>query len=158
MTRNASIISIEPAAPDSPEAAACLNAYFTELATRFEGGFDPEAGAASPDTAMAPPAGAFLIAWLDGRAVGCGGVKLLEPGIGEIKRMWIAPDVRGIGLSRHLLGAIEDAARDLGFITVRLDTNRTLIEARALYAKTGYVEITRYNDNPYADHFFEKTL
>jgi GNAT superfamily N-acetyltransferase len=152
------MIAIEPAAPDSADAVACLKAYFAELEERFGTAFDPDAGATSPDTAMAPPKGAFLIARLDGRAVGCGGVKLLEPGVGEIKRMWIAPDMRGRGLSRLLLDAIEQAARGLGFASVRLDTNRTLGEARALYARTGYREIARYNDNPYADHFFEKAL
>src|SRR5690606_14512163 len=100
----------------------------------------------------------FLVARLDGKPVGCGGVKKLEPGVGEIKRMWIAPEVRGIGLSRLLLTAIEEEARKLGVATIRLDTNRTLAEARALYAKTGYREIARYNDNPYADHWFQKTL
>ncbi len=158
MPINPSIIAIEPAAPDSDDAALCMHAYFAELRTRFTDGFDPDAGAASPDTAMAPPTGMFLVARLDGTPVGCGGVKLLQPGIGEIKRMWIAPHLRGIGLSRHLLAAIEDHARLLGFAAVRLDTNRALTEARALYARTGYREIGRYNDNPYADHFFEKTL
>lgn len=151
-------VTIEAALPDSDEAASCMRAYFDELAVRFGGGFDPNAGASSPDSAMAPPTGVFLVARTNGRAVGCGGLKRIGDGVGEIKRMWIAADARGLGLSRRLLLALEGEARRLGFHTIRLDTNRTLTEAQALYRKNGYSEIARYNDNPYADHFFEKHL
>ncbi len=151
-------VVIEAAPPDSADAAACMNAYFAELAQRFGGGFDPNAGASSPDTAMAPPDGIFLVARTEGRAVGCGGLKRIGPGVAEIKRMWVAGEARGLGLSRRLLAALEAEAVRIGFATLRLDTNRSLSEAQSLYRKAGYREIGRYNDNPYADHFFEKTL
>ena len=72
--------------------------------------------------------------------------------------MWIAPDARGLGLGRRLLEELENEAKRHGFHVVRLDTNATLDEALALYRSSGYREIARFNDNPYAQHWFEKTL
>ncbi len=88
----------------------------------------------------------------------CGGVQTIGDGIGEIKRMWVSPDVRGRRIGPRLLAELEDHARRLGHRIVRLDTNSTLAEAVAMYRRAGYVEIDRYNDNPYPDHFFEKEL
>ena len=70
--------------------------------------------------------------------------------------MWVAPEARGLGIARRLLAALEDHARQSGMTSVLLDTNRSLAEAQALYRKAGYRETERYNDNPYADFFFEK--
>src|SRR5690606_7970606 len=134
----------EPA--DSADARSCLHAYFAELAVRFEEGFDPSKGSSAPDdAAMAPPRGCFLIARIDGRPVGCGALRTLEPGVGEIKRMWVDPDARGLGLARRLLEALEDRARNLGMRRLRLDTNRALAQAQAMYRKAGYHEIARFN-------------
>lgn len=143
---------------DSAEARQCVAAYFAELDLRFDGGFDPESGgyAGSGETPAAEAR--FLLMRAEGRPVGCGALKLLDRETGEIKRMWIAPEVRGRGLARQLLAAIEDEARAMGVRKVRLDTNRALAEARSLYLKAGYGEIGRYNDNAYADFFFEKDL
>ncbi|RST82819.1 MarR family transcriptional regulator [Aquibium carbonis] len=150
-------ITVEP--PASLDARACVAAYVGELGLRFEEGFDPGNGNPTPDDeALTPPAGCFLVARLDGRAVGCGALRRLAPGVGEVKRMWVAPEARGLGLSRRLLGALEEHARDLGIDRVRLDTNRALGEAQALYRSAGYREIARFNDNPYADFWFEKSL
>jgi DNA-binding MarR family transcriptional regulator len=83
---------------------------------------------------------------------------VLDPRTGEIARMWVDRPHRGLGLAKRILVALEEQAAALGFTTVRLDTNRVLDEARAMYLGAGYVEIPRYNDNPYATHFFEKRL
>jgi DNA-binding MarR family transcriptional regulator len=150
-------IAVEP--PASRDARACVAAYIRELEVRFEEGFDPGKGNPTPDdAALTPPAGCFIIARMDGVAVGCGALRRLSPGIGEIKRMWVAPEARGLGLSRRLLAALEEQARGLGFDRVRLDTNRALKEAQALYRSAGYRAIERFNDNPYADFWFEKGL
>lgn len=154
----ASAVTIEAEPVDGEAARTSLESYFRELAERFEGGFDPGPGGAAGDVSMAPPGGAFLVARLDGRDVACGGLRTLEPGVGEIKRMWVAPDARGLGLARRLLAALEDEARALGLSRIRLDTNRVLAEAQALYRKAGYREIARFNDNPYAHFWFEKAL
>ena len=78
--------------------------------------------------------------------------------MGEIKRMWIAPQARGQGVARRMLQALEDAARAAGLTSVRLDTNKALGNAQRLYLAAGYSPIARYSDNPYAHHWFGKTL
>jgi ribosomal protein S18 acetylase RimI-like enzyme len=72
--------------------------------------------------------------------------------------MWVAPAARGLGLGRRLLRELEDEARRRGATAIRLETNRTLGEAIALYRSAGYVEIDPFNDEPYAHHWFEKPL
>ncbi len=76
----------------------------------------------------------------------------------EIKRLWIAPEARGLGLGRRILQKLEDIARDNGMTRVRLDTNRALHEAQGLYLAAGYQEVERFNDDPYAQQFFAKPL
>jgi ribosomal protein S18 acetylase RimI-like enzyme len=99
-----------------------------------------------------------MVARLHGSHIGCGALHTLEPGVGEIKRMWVAPQARGLGVARRLLDALEGHARKLGMGRVRLDTNRALTQAQSMYRKAGYCEIERFNDNPYADFWFEKEL
>jgi DNA-binding MarR family transcriptional regulator/GNAT superfamily N-acetyltransferase len=149
-------VQLEPMT--SPDTRWCLSEYFRELAERFEFGFDPAKGAEISEAEMTPPAGWFFLARLDGRPVGCGALRRLSSNVGEVKRMWTAPGARGLGVARRMIAAIEAAARAAGLTTLRLDTNRALIEAQALYRKLGFVEIERYGDNPYADHWFEKRL
>ena len=72
--------------------------------------------------------------------------------------MWIEPVARGIGLGRRLLEELERHAREAGVAVLRLETNRALREAIALYERSGYVEVAAFNDEPYADHWFEKRL
>lgn len=146
----------EPA--DSADAVTCLRAYADELSTRFPDGFEPVGHGAVESVELGPPGGGFVVVRTAGRAVGCGGVRMLTPGIGEIKRMWLHPDVRGRGAGRRLLASLEDVARALGHDVVRLDTSRHLGEAIGLYTSTGYVAVDRYNDNADADHWFEKAL
>ena len=66
------------------------------------------------------------------------------------------PSARGLGIAQRMIDALERHAARLGLDRLQLDTNRSLGEARALYARNGYREVARYNDNPYADHWFEK--
>ncbi len=156
MTAASISIDIEPA--DSQDAVKCLDAYFKELDERFESGFDPAKGGSDTDASTDDGPGCFMLAQLEGRPVGCGVLKALDACTGEIKRMWVAPHARGLGLSRRLLEALEAHALQSGMTRVRLDTNRALVEAQSLYRKAGYREITRYNDNPYAHLWFEKRL
>lgn len=156
MAAAAVTIAAEP--EDSADARHCVEAYYRELDRRFEQGFDPGSGGYASGAAKDAGKGCFLVARLDGRPVGCGAVRALDAQTGEIKRMWVAPEARGTGLARRLLDALEEKARGFGMRRVRLDTNKTLKEAQALYRKAGYREIGRYNDNSYADFFFEKEL
>ncbi len=144
--------------PESREALWCLERYYAELDRRFDSGFDPGASLPAPATDLIPPRGAFLVASVDGRAVGCGAVKVVSPGIGSIKRMWIAEEVRGLGVGRRILAALEERAAGLGLTTLCLETNRALREAIGLYTSAGYREVAPFNDDPYADHWFEKRL
>lgn len=152
----ASAVAIEPADPASADARLCIEAYLHELEQRFESGFDPARSVSANPEELVPPAGLFLLAYLDGRPLGCGGLKATGRRLGEIKRMWVAPDARGLGIAQRLLEALEQNAVRMGIDTLQLDTNRALKEAHALYVRNGYREIARYNDNPYADHWFEK--
>jgi DNA-binding MarR family transcriptional regulator/ribosomal protein S18 acetylase RimI-like enzyme len=154
----AASVNVAAEEPDSPDARLCLDAYFRELAGRFEGGFDAAADDSAHVADMIPPSGLFVIARLDGDAVGCGGLKRVDRATGEIKRVWTAPSARGLGVARRMLRTLEAAAREKRLKTLRLDTNRALTEAHALYRSEGYQEIARFNDNPYADHWFEKQL
>ena len=149
-------IAIEP--PESADARRCLECYFLELAERFDAGFDPANGNMLTEAEMRPPAGWLLLARLEGEPVGCGVLKRMDNRTGEIKRVWTAPSVRGLGVASRLMDRLEALAIEQGFKTVKLDTNKTLVEARQLYLKRGYREIARYNDNPYAHHWFEKPL
>jgi DNA-binding MarR family transcriptional regulator/GNAT superfamily N-acetyltransferase len=154
----AASIMVAAEAADSADARLCLDAYFRELAARFETGFDVAADDSARVKDMTPPSGLFVIARLDGDAVGCGGLKRVDRTTGEIKRVWTAPPARGLGVARRMLRTLEAAAREKGLKTLRLDTNRALTEAHALYRSEGYREIARFGDNPYADHWFEKRL
>ena len=157
LIRTASV-KIATEAPGSPDARRCLEAYFRELEARFEGGFDAAADDSARAEDMTPPSGLFVVARLEDEAVGCGGFKRVGETTGEIKRVWTAPSARGMGLARRMLRTLEAAAREAGVKTLRLDTNRALTEAHALYRSEGYREIARFNDNPYADHWFAKRL
>jgi len=158
-------LSIVGAAPTDTDSLWCRDRYFEELNTRFPGGFDAGpggAGGADGDADMAAPLGRFVVARLASRPVGCGGVVVRTagagPGFAEIKRMWVDDTLRGLGIGYRILDALESGARELGHVLVRLDSNRALSEAHALYRRCGYREIPRYNDNPYAQLWFEKRL
>lgn len=157
LMRAASVV-VEIADPASDESRACIDAYLREIDARFDSGFDPTLGPSADPRELTPPSGVFVLARVDGNPVGCGALKVIGNKTGEIKRMWVAPDARGLGIAQRLLDALEQHATGMRLHTLRLDTNRSLTEARALYANNGYREIERYNDNPYADHWFEKQL
>lgn len=172
----------------SPEAQACQAAYFAELSVRFKEGFDHaryagKSGAGTPaseaqdandntqadehddDSAQfTPPVGAFILTHIDDEVVACGGVRLLEPTadgqvVAEIKRMWVSPAARGKRVAKRLLAHLETVAvKELSAKFIRLDTKDVLPEAIKLYSTNGYYAIPRYNDNPYATHFFEKAF
>ena len=154
----ASFVTIADESPRSADGRWCREQYFAELARRFDGGFDTATGDPSDSADLLPPSGSFLVARLDGEPVGCGGLKTLDRETGEIKRVWTAASARGIGVAGRIMQRLEELAKEQGFTRLRLDTNRSLTEAQALYRKLGYHEIGRYNDNPYAHHFFEKPL
>jgi DNA-binding MarR family transcriptional regulator/GNAT superfamily N-acetyltransferase len=153
---SASWIELVATRYDSPEAVACLSHYVSELEARFETGFDAARSRPSGPSAVEPLI--FLVARLEGRDVGCAALYDAGDQTAEIKRMWVAKDARGRGIARQLLQRLEKEAIGGGKSRLVLDTNRTLIEAMALYERSGFRRIERYNDNPYADFFYEKRL
>lgn len=140
----------------SDDAQAAMGAYFSELDRLFVDGFDAGDSLTADCEAYDPPTGAFVLARAGSTTVGCGGLWTVEPGVGEIKRMWIHPDWRGVGLAGRLLADLERRSRDIGHERTILDTNQVLHDAIAMYERAGYHPIERYNDNPYAHHWFEK--
>ena len=153
----ASAVEIKAEAADSADARWCLEQYSAELGARFREGFDPAKSISAGAEELTPPAGAFLVARLMGRPVGCAALKVKGRRIGEVKRMWVKPDTRGLGVGRRLLVAIEALALKSGLRKLRLETNRTLTAAQALYRDCGYREVAPFNSEPYAHHWFEKT-
>src|SRR5579884_504583 len=154
----AGLVRVEVVDPESPEAAFCLREYFAEIARRFDDGFDDAISIAATPEQLRPPAGLFVVATLHGEPVGCGGLKFHGRRPAELKRMWVAPSARGLGLGRRLLEELEALARERGVRTIRLETNRNLNEAIALYRSSGYREVPAFNGEPYAHHWFEKRL
>ncbi len=151
-------LRVEVENPTSPTARWCLEHYFDELGARFEHGFDPARSIPADAAQLVPPAGVFLVARSCARTLGCGALKSGKNGIGEIKRMWVAPEARGQGVGRRLLEALESHARKLRLAILHLETNRTLHEAQSLYRRHGYLEVLPFNAEPYAHHWFEKRL
>ncbi|WP_041312045.1 bifunctional helix-turn-helix transcriptional regulator/GNAT family N-acetyltransferase [Mycobacterium sp. JS623] len=153
----ASTVEVRECEPRHRDARFCLQTYYDELAVRFEGGYDP---ALSPvaDAEMTPPAGLLLVASLHGEPVGCGALIFYPDGVALVKRMWVAPAVRGLGLGRRLLYELENRARADGVRLMRLETRNELSEAIRMYQTSGYREVEPFNDEPYAHHWFEKSL
>jgi GNAT superfamily N-acetyltransferase len=93
-----------------------------------------------------------------GEVVGTAAVRVLEPGVGEVKRMWLRPACQGRGLGRKLMDSCLDEARRLGCRRLRLDSQAKLEAAVHLYRASGFTEIPRYNDNHRADIWMERAL
>ena len=154
----AALVEIVAVDPEHPDARQCLRSYFAELERRSGGPFDPLIGSTAEPHELRPPAGEIVVAYLRAEAVACGAVKHFGGGVCDLKRMWVADAARGLGLGRRLLADLEGRAARAGARTVRLETNATLVEAIALYRSAGYREVPAFNDEPFADHWFEKQL
>jgi DNA-binding MarR family transcriptional regulator/GNAT superfamily N-acetyltransferase len=154
----ASAVQVGVCDPRHPDARRAVQAYLSELSRRFEEGFDPGRGISATDEEVSPPAGLFLLATLHAEPVGCGVLKFRQGAPAHIKRMWVAPSVRGLGLGRRLLAELEAQAAAHGVSTVQLETHRALGEAFSLYQTAGYREVAAFNDEPYAHHWFEKAI
>ncbi len=144
--------------PTGADALWCLEQYYEELRGRFEEGFSASKSLVSDPSEFSPPRGSFLVVRQEGRAVGCGGIKLTSPDVAYIKRMWLDSSLRGQGIGRQLLQAIEATAEGMGCRVVQLETNRALTGAIQLYRASGYREVEPFNSEFYAHHWFEKSL
>jgi len=151
-------VEIRTVDPQHPDARRCVAEYVAELNRRSTRGFDPSVGATALPHEVRPPAGQFFVAYLHDEAIGCGAVKHHADGPAEIKRMWIAPQMRGLGLGRRLLETLEMCALADGALVAHIETSAVLPEALALYRSAGWVEVPAFNGEPFADHWFEKRL
>ena len=143
--------------PDDIDARAALGHYLAEVAALIPSASVGPHEIEDVDDYRAPD-GAFVLVRDGGAVVGCGAIRTIEPGVGEIKRMWIDPSQRGHGSGARLLEELEALARRLGHTSLVLDTNRVLTVALRLYESHGYVPSPRYNQNPDATDFFRKSL
>jgi GNAT superfamily N-acetyltransferase len=152
--------SVEIAVEDArhPDIVCCFARYASELDVRFDGGFDAGKSISADPEELTPPAGYCVVARLRGRPVGCGALKLHGAAPAELKRMWVDPSSRGLGVGRRLLESLEAMAHENGARILHLETNRALKEAIELYRRAGYKEVAPFNDEPYAHHWFEKAL
>lgn len=143
-------VLVEASSPDDLAAARRLfRAYADWLAVDlcFQ---DFERELATLPGAYAPPQGRLLLARIGGEAAGCVGLRPLEPGICEMKRLWVEPGYAGFGLGRELAEAIIAAAREIGYRRMRLDTfPERMPAAQHLYGTLGFVEIPPYYHNPF---------
>ncbi|MCW2990929.1 MAG: GCN5-related N-acetyltransferase [Solirubrobacterales bacterium] len=149
----------EHAPADRPPAADLIAAMVAEMNELYDGTIDagPNVSTAPP-AELAPPGGACLLGYEDDRAVCVGAVKRFDARTAEIKRMYVVPDARGGGVARLLLGALESAARELGYRRARLDTGRFQPHVQRLFEDAGYAGIEDYNGNPYASWWGEREL
>jgi DNA-binding MarR family transcriptional regulator/GNAT superfamily N-acetyltransferase len=153
-----SMLSFGVEDPASADARWCFARYYAELERRFAAGFDPTRSIPVKPHELRPPAGAVLIARIGREPVGCGALKLRRDTPAELKRMWVTPRARGLGIGRRLLAELERYAAAAGAETLRLETNGSLTEAIRLYRSSGYREVEPFNEEPYGEHWFEKRL
>jgi GNAT superfamily N-acetyltransferase len=147
------MLAIDAVPYDDPVAQRLIAALLADLDERYGKEDDAGAGWLAEVTAekVRAPDGVFLVATIDGDAVGCGAVKRLDASTGEIKRMYTAPSGRRRGVARAVLERLEDEARALGYARLQLETGEEQPEAVALYASAGWTRIApygRYRDDP----------
>jgi DNA-binding MarR family transcriptional regulator/GNAT superfamily N-acetyltransferase len=154
----ASLVETRIVDPEHPDAKRCLRAYVAELNRRSDIPFDPRNGSTAEPHEVRPPAGAFVVAYLNREAIGCGAVKHRPAGPSDIKRMWVAESARGLGIGRRLLRELEQLVRASGARVAQLETNAALVEAISMYRSAGYAEVPAFNDEPFAHHWLAKPL
>ena len=133
-------IAVVAEAADGAVSVELQQAYFADIASRYPG-WSPDLIPSADPAEVAPPVGAWVVAYLDGRPVGCGGIKRLDATSAELKRLYLASSARGRGLGKRLLDELESHARALGYEVLRLDTGDRQPEAEALYLSSGYTRL-----------------
>lgn len=120
--------------PRSAPAIEALKNYVSEMFERSVWKGDPDETEEIDE--FLPPGGGFVLASDGDLAVGCGGIRTLEEGLGEIKRMWVSPRYRRTGVATAILAALEELGLELGHERLRLDTNSELVEAIGFFVET----------------------
>ena len=144
-------IEFKPAALDAAASLELIEAVQQEYVARYGGRDVTELAVAE----FEPPQGIFMIGWDAAAPVACGGVRLVAPGVAELKRMYVVPAARRRGIARAMLADLESRARLLGAVQLRLETGLHQPEALSLYASAGYIDAEpfgHYADAPLARH------
>jgi len=141
------LVDIDVEDPCHPDVVHCFTRYAKELDARFAAGFDAGISISANPEELTPPAGYCVVARLRGLPIGCGALKLHGAAPAELKRMWIDPSSRGLGVGRRLLESLEALARENGVRVLHLETNRALKEAIELYRRAGFAEVAPFNDS-----------
>ena len=142
---------------DTDTSRELQRAFFAEIVSRYPG-WDPDRAPSADPSELGPPTGAWVVAYVDGRPVGCGGLKAVDSETAEIRRVFLDQSARGHGIARRLLQELEMRARRLGYQRVRLTTGNRQPEALGLFQAAGYLEIPDFNGDPFAHHWMEKNL
>ena len=148
-------LTLEPA--DTTTSGELQRAFFAEIAARYPG-WDPSQSQGADPFELGPPGGAWVVVYIDGRPVGCGGLKALDSETAEIRRVFLDQSARGRGIGRRLLQELESRARQLGYERLRLTTGDRQPEALGLFQAAGYLDIPAFNGNHFTRHWMEKTL
>ncbi len=129
---------------------------FVDEIRRLYPTWTPQSGPSAEPSDFEPPGGSFVVLYVKDEPVACGGLKRLDDDAAEIKRLFVRPNVRRLGLGRRVIDDLERIARDRGYRVVRLDTGAGQPQAVRLFEAAGYTRIGDYNGNPFASFWFEK--
>jgi GNAT superfamily N-acetyltransferase len=155
------VLRFVPCDPEEPPASELLGEMAAELNAMYWSASRLDLPKLEPFE-LRPPDGIFLVGWQEGEqgeaAVAGGGLRHLDDGLAEVKRMFVRPGARSRGVAGALLAALEGEARSLGYDRLRLDTGPKQVHAIRLYAGVGFVPVEPYNDNPFACFWGEKDL
>jgi GNAT superfamily N-acetyltransferase len=156
------VITIETVAPESPMAAQIVHDYMSDVVSRWYG--RPATGDEldqalrdEPSDDLQGVTGMLLVAVDGERPVGCAGVRFLGSAA-ELTKVFTSPSHRGRGVGSQLLRAVERACRERAVGTLRLDTRAALTEACAMYERNGFERVGAFNNEPYSDRWYSKTL
>lgn len=141
----------------SKSAQELIGGFVAEI-RRLYPTWTPQSGPSAEPSDFEPPGGTFVVLYVDDEPAACGGLKRLDDDAAEIKRLFVRPEMRRLGLGRRVIDDLERIARHLGYRVVRLDTGAQQPQAVRLFDAAGYKRIGDYNRNPFASHWFEKSL
>jgi len=152
------VIELRHEDPDGPAAKALWEEYMALVRERAGPDFEPTERIFGTVDVFRGPRGAWVVLYDDDAPVACGGLRELEPGVAEIKRMFVTRRARGRGYARRLLAELEELARAAGQRSIRLFTTDMLHEAMALYASAGYTVHSAHPVGQRSEYWLEKTL
>ncbi|MBF4614851.1 GNAT family N-acetyltransferase [Curtobacterium sp. VKM Ac-1376] len=160
-------VEVRTVPADLPEVDALLDAYLDEREATFPSAQGAYSRKRTPASEFAPPNGVFVVASVDGVAVGCGGLRRIADGADEtgaadvrfeVKHVFVTPAGRGRGIATAVMDELERAGSELGGTSIVLDTNDSLVAAGAMYRSRGFTRVAPFNVNPNATAWYRKPV